>query len=141
MCSSDLLTDVVAGHVALSTFTLSSASQFLRAGTLIGVALTSPERMPDQPEIPTFKELGYPELVGTTWFSLSGPAKLPPDIAEKLNREVEKAVAAPEAQARFRRDGFITQPMGVAAFTKFVADEGARWKPLIERAGLAGKGG
>ena len=73
--------------------------------------------------------------------SLSGPAKLPPDIAEKLNREVEKAVAAPEAQARFRRDGFITQPMGVAAFTKFVADEGARWKPLIERAGLAGKGG
>ena len=109
--TSQALTDVVAGHVALCTFTLSSTAQFLRGGQLNGVAVTSPERMPDQPELPTFKELGYPQLVGTTWFSLSGPPKLPAEIVEKLNAEVARIVALPDVQARFRRDGFIAQPM------------------------------
>ncbi len=139
--TSQALTDVVAGHVALCTFTLSSTAQFLRGGQLNGVAVTSPERMPDQPDLPTFKELGYPQLVGTTWFSLSGPAKLPADIADKINAEVARIVALPDVQARFRRDGFIAQPMSAAAFTKYVGDEAARWKPLVEKAGLAGKGG
>jgi tripartite-type tricarboxylate transporter receptor subunit TctC len=134
------LTDVVAGHVAFCTFTLSSSAAFLRAGTLNGVAVTSPERMPDHPDLPTFKELGYPELVGTTWFSFSGPAKMPADVVEKLNREVAAIVAKPDVVVRLRRDGFITQPMSAADFTRFVAAEGARWKPLIERAGLVGKG-
>ena len=138
--TSQALTDVVAGHVALCTFTLSSTAQFLRAGPLVGVAVTSPERMPDQPELPTFKELGYPELVGTTWFSLSGPAKFPDDVAEKLNREIAAIVALPDVQARLRRDGFIAQPMSRADFTRFIGDEAARWKPLVEKAGLAGKG-
>jgi tripartite-type tricarboxylate transporter receptor subunit TctC len=138
--TSQALTDVVAGHVALCTFTLSSTAQFLRAGQLTGVAVTSPERMPDQPELPTFKELGYPQLVGTTWFALSGPAKLPEEIAEKLNREVAAAVALPDVQTRLRRDGFIAQPMSRSDFTRFVGDEAARWKPLVEKAGLAGKG-
>jgi tripartite-type tricarboxylate transporter receptor subunit TctC len=127
--------------VAFSTLTLSSTAQFLRAGTLTGIAVTSPERMPDNPDTPTFKELGYPELVGTTWFSLSGPAKLPADIVQKLNAEVARIVALPDVQARLRRDGFIAQPMSPAAFTTFVGDENKRWKPLIEAAGLAGKGG
>jgi tripartite-type tricarboxylate transporter receptor subunit TctC len=139
--TSQALTDVVAGHVALCTFTLSSTAQFLRGGQLNGVAVTSPERMPDQPELPTFKELGYPQLVGTTWFSLSGPPNFPADIADKLNAEVARIVALPDVQARLRRDGFITQPMSRDAFTKFVGDEAARWKPLVEKAGLAGKGG
>ena len=139
--TSQALTDVVAGHVAFSTLTLSSTAQFLRAGTITGIAVTSPERMPDNPEIPTFRELGYPELVGTTWFSLSGPAKLPADIVQKLNAEITRIVALPDVQARLRRDGFIAQPMNPAQFTKFVDDENKRWKPLIEAAGLAGKGG
>jgi tripartite-type tricarboxylate transporter receptor subunit TctC len=139
--TSQALTDVVAGHVALCTFTLSSTAQFLRGGQLNGVAVTSPDRMPDQPELPTFKELGYPQLVGTTWFSLSGPPKLPTEIVDKLNAEVARIVALPDVQARFRRDGFIAQPMSPAAFTKYVGEEVARWKPLVEKAGLAGKGG
>jgi tripartite-type tricarboxylate transporter receptor subunit TctC len=138
--TSQALTDVVAGHVALCTFTLSSTAQFLRGGQLNGVAVTSPDRMPDQPNLPTFKELGYPQLVGTTWFSLSGPAKFPADVADKINKEVARIVALPDVQARLRRDGFIAQPMSRADFTKFVGDEAARWKPLVVKAGLAGKG-
>jgi tripartite-type tricarboxylate transporter receptor subunit TctC len=134
------LTDVVGGHVVFSTFTLSSSSSFIRAGTITGVAVTSPERMPDYPDLPTFKELGYPDLVASTWFSMSGPAKLPNEIVTRLNREITTVMNKPEVQARMRRDGLLTESMNPGQFTKFVAAESARWAPLIERAGLAGKG-
>jgi tripartite-type tricarboxylate transporter receptor subunit TctC len=134
------LTDVVGGHVTFSTFTLSSSASFIRAGTLTGVAVTSEQRMPDYPDLPTFKELGYPDLVASTWFSISGPAKLPKDIVAKLNREIVTVMAKPEVQARMRRDGLLTESMSPEAFTKFVASESARWTPLIQRTGLAGKG-
>jgi tripartite-type tricarboxylate transporter receptor subunit TctC len=133
------LTDIVAGHVPFSTFTLSSTAPFLREGNLNGIAVTSPERMPDFPNLPTFKELNHAELVGTTWFSLSGPAKLPAGIIDMLNRNVAEAVATPDVQARFRRDGFIAQPMRPNEFTRFVAAENAKWKQLVEHAGLVGK--
>ena len=138
--TSQALTDIVGGHVLFSTFTLSSTAPFIRANTLNGVAVTSAERMPDFPDLSTFKELKHPELVGTTWFSLSGPAKLPSDVVNRMNREINAAVATADVQARFRRDGFIAQPMNPAEFTSFVATENARWKLLIESAGLAGKG-
>jgi tripartite-type tricarboxylate transporter receptor subunit TctC len=133
------LTDAVGGHVNFTTFTLSSTAAFIREGTLTGIAVTSPERMPDYPDVPTFKELGYPALISSTWFSLSGPAKLRPDIAETLNREVQAALALPDVQQKLRRDGLLSQPMSIGEFTRFVEAEGARWKPLIESAGLVGK--
>jgi tripartite-type tricarboxylate transporter receptor subunit TctC len=135
------LSDAVAGHVTFSTLTLTSTSSFIRAGTLNGIAVTSPERMPSFPDIPSFKELGHPELAGTTWFALSGPANMPKEIVEKINREVAVAIAKPEVQARLARDGFLAQPMTAAEFTKFVATDAAKWKPVVESAGLAGKGG
>jgi tripartite-type tricarboxylate transporter receptor subunit TctC len=134
------LADVVGGHVDFATFTLSSSSSFIRAGTLTGVAVTSAERMADYPELPTFKELGYPDLVSSTWFSISGPAKLPKDIVERLNRDIGAVMAKPEVQERMRRDGLLTEAMSADAFTKFVASESVRWTPLIQRTGLAGKG-
>ena len=134
------LSDIVAGHVPFSTFTLSSTAQFLRAGQLNGVAVTTAERLPDYSNIPTFKELGHPNLVGTTWFSMSGPAKLPKDIVDRINAEITNAVAKPEVQERFRRDGFVAQPASAEEFTKFVAAETAKWRPTIEAAGLVGKG-
>lgn len=133
------LTDAVGGHVNFTTFTLSSTASFIREGTLMAIAVTSPERMPDYATVPTFKELGYPALVSSTWFSLSGPAKLRSDVTEKLNHEVQAALAAPDVQQKLRRDGLLSLPMSPAEFTKFVEQEGARWKPLIESAGLVGK--
>jgi tripartite-type tricarboxylate transporter receptor subunit TctC len=132
------LSDLVAGHVQFSTFTLSSTSPFLRAKSLNGVAITARERMTDFPDLPTFRELGRPDLVGTTWFALSGPVGMSKEIVDKINRGVQAAVATSEVQARFRRDGFVAQPMNANEFTEFVASENIRWKSLIERVGLVG---
>jgi tripartite-type tricarboxylate transporter receptor subunit TctC len=132
------LSDLVAGHVPFSTFTLSSTSPFLRAKSVNGIAVTARERLADFPDLPTFKELGKPELVGTTWFALSGRLGMSKDVVNKINQAVQAAVATPEVQARFRRDGLIAQPMNAEEFTEFVASENSRWKSLIERVGLVG---
>ena len=133
------LTDLVGGHIDFSAQTVASTSGQLRGGGLAGLAVTTNERLADYPDIPTFKELGHPELVSTTWFSLSGPAGLPKDIVDKVNREVVRAMDKPAVQERLRRDGMIALPMTAEEFGKFIDEEAARYKPAIERAGLVGK--
>jgi tripartite-type tricarboxylate transporter receptor subunit TctC len=91
--------------------------------------------------VPTFRELGHPELLGTTWFSVSGPAGLPKDIVGRLNAQINRIVTLPDVESRFRRDGFQVRPMNAAAFADFVRAENERWLELIRRAGLVGRGG
>src|SRR5260370_15188234 len=79
------LLDLVGGHIAFASQTLTSTFGQIRAGTLTAVAQTADRRLPDFPDLPTFKEQGFPDLVSTTWFSLSGPAGLAPDIVRRVN--------------------------------------------------------
>ncbi len=75
--------DVVAGHLTFGSMTWTTASGHIQAGTVLPLAVSSNERLPDFPAVPTLKELGYPELVCTTWFSLSGPPGIPPAIVRE----------------------------------------------------------
>jgi len=88
--------------------------------------------------VPTFKELGY-DVVATNWFALAGPAGLPADIVRKVNREINVAMAKPDSQQRMREDGMLVRDLDAPAFRKFIEDESARWKPVIEQAGLVEK--
>jgi tripartite-type tricarboxylate transporter receptor subunit TctC len=130
------LMDLVAGHIVFAAQTLSSSSGLIRGGKLLALAHTAERRLPDYPDVATFKEHGYPDLVTTTWFALSGPAKLPKDIVDKVNHEVAKAMAKPEVQQKLRQDGLLTQPMTAEQLRTFIAAETARWRPVIERVGL-----
>ena len=85
--------------------------------------------------MPTFTESGYPELVATVWFALSGPAGLPSDIVSRLNAESQRILALPEVRARLRADGILAQPLGSHAFAEFVAAEMRRWAPVIRASG------
>jgi tripartite-type tricarboxylate transporter receptor subunit TctC len=133
------ITDLIAGHIDFGLPVLGSVAPHLRAGTLLGLAQSNDERVPDYPDVPTLKELGYPDLTTTTWFSLSGPAGLPPAIAERMNREIAKMLETPQMKAQLRRDGMIGRAMTMAEFNKLIADETTRWKPVIEEAGLVDK--
>jgi tripartite-type tricarboxylate transporter receptor subunit TctC len=137
--TAEALTDVVAGHVPFSTSTLSSTSGFLHGNTLLGIAVTSSERVPDFPDLPTFMELGHPQLLDNTWFAFSGPAALPDEVVTKLNKAVVAAIALPGVQERFQRDGFLAQPMNPKEFSNFIAAENAKWATVIKHAGLAAK--
>jgi tripartite-type tricarboxylate transporter receptor subunit TctC len=68
---------------------------------------------------------------------LSGPAKLPPAILNRMNEEVNKAMSSPEVAARMRRDGMITNPMSPEQFQQFIANEKKVWSPVVRQVGLA----
>jgi tripartite-type tricarboxylate transporter receptor subunit TctC len=106
---------------------------------LTAIAQTSDRRLPDFPDLPTFKEQGYPDMVSTTWFSLSGPAGLPADIVQKVNRAVVKTMARREIEQRLRQEGMVTEALSPAEFLQLIEAETVRWRPVIERAGLIEK--
>jgi tripartite-type tricarboxylate transporter receptor subunit TctC len=132
------LLDVVANHIDFATPTLTSAAGQIRGGGIVALALAADQRMPDYPDLPTFRDLGY-DVVGVNWFALVGPAGLPEEIAVKVNREVNVAMSKPESQMRMRADGMLVDPMPIGPFRKFVADETARWTPVMEKAGMLAK--
>ena len=123
------LTDLVAGHVKLGAMTFSSAAEQIRAGKVLALAVSAEKRIPNFPNIPTFREEGQ-DLVAATWFALSGPAHLPNDIVQQLSRETLKAMQLPEVQKRLALDAIETKLMSPAEFTKFIEAETARWAPL-----------
>jgi tripartite-type tricarboxylate transporter receptor subunit TctC len=107
----------------------------LQGATVTGLAHTGGERLPDYPNVPTFKELGY-KLEATNWFGLAGPAGLPADIVRKVNAAINAGMAQADNQSRIRQDGMIIAPMDADAFNAFVVHEALRWKPVILKAGL-----
>ncbi len=133
------ITDLIAGHINFGLPVLGSVASHLRSGALVPLAHSAGSRVPGYPKIPTLKEVGYPDLTTTTWFSLSGPANMPRPLAERLNREVIAMSKRPDIQERIQRDGMITEPMSIDQFDKFIAAETKRWKPVIEAAGLVAK--
>ena len=80
--------------------------------------------------MPTLKELGYPKLVETTWFALSGHARMPASIVQRINREVIKALTSPQVQKQLERDVLLTQPMTPQQFTEFVRGQIDLWGPI-----------
>ena len=102
-------------RLAIQTF--SSAGEQVRAGKVIGLAVTSDERVPAFKESPTFAELGLGEIGGVAWFWLTAPAKLSPDIVGKLNAEVRRIVKLPQIRQRFENDALVTMDIDAAALT------------------------
>jgi tripartite-type tricarboxylate transporter receptor subunit TctC len=89
--------------------------------------------------VPTFKELGFKEPRGLTWFAISGRPNLPPDIIAKMHREVNAAMRKPDIQAKLAKMGLLTQDYTVDSLRKAIEEETVFWKPVIERAGLVDK--
>jgi tripartite-type tricarboxylate transporter receptor subunit TctC len=132
------LGDIVAGHVKLGSYTWGAVLGPVQGGVLRPIAITTANRPPGFPKLPTFKELGY-DLVASTWFSLSAPAGLPTEITQKLNSAVSKILQLPEIRERLEQDAIEPTPMTPAELTRFVEQEIARWRPIAISAGMKSK--
>ena len=97
--------------------------------------MTSAQRLPRAPEVPTLRELGH-DFVATAWYSLSGPAGLSPDIVERVNREIVRAADRPQVRRQIEQDAIEGKSMSPAELRSFMQSEIDRWTPMI--AGLAG---
>jgi tripartite-type tricarboxylate transporter receptor subunit TctC len=130
--AAQIVTDVVGGHLPLGSIALSATAGQLKGGAVRGLALSADQRLAEFPELPTYKEQGFPDLVSGTWFALAGPANLPPDIVGRLNAAVVKAVQSSDVQARFDREGIDSKTLDSPAFTAFFKSEIDRWLPLAK---------
>ncbi|MEO5845680.1 MAG: tripartite tricarboxylate transporter substrate binding protein [Caldimonas sp.] len=123
------VTDLIANQIPAAFMTLSSANAHVESGKLRLLALSSTKRLPEYPDVPTFAELGYPQLTGITWFALSGPAGMAPALVDRINAEVRRALKTPAVKAQLAAESMVTADYDAAGFTRYVAAEIERWSP------------
>jgi tripartite-type tricarboxylate transporter receptor subunit TctC len=125
--------DLIAGNVKVGTMTWTTAIGQIRAGQVIPLAVSASARLAEFPDLPTFRELGYPDLVTLTWYALSGPAGLPGDIVRKLNGAVARTMELPHVRKQLERDAIETRPMTSEEITRYMTSEIAKWAPVAKR--------
>jgi tripartite-type tricarboxylate transporter receptor subunit TctC len=136
--ASGAVADVMGGQIPVGSVTLTSAAGQIRGGMVRALAVTSSRRLAEYPDMPTFVELGYPQMMATTWFSLSGPAGLPADIVTRINKVVIDGFKKPEVRKLLDRDTIDPDPLTPEQFTAFVKQEIDRWGPLARAVGAKG---
>ncbi|CAM3537232.1 Bug family tripartite tricarboxylate transporter substrate binding protein [Bordetella flabilis] len=124
---SEALTDVLGGRVETVFPGVAAGLPMVRAGRVIPLAVTGEQRQAVLPEVPTFKELGFPAMQALTWYGVVGPARLPPAITEKLNTTVNAILATPDFADKLRQLGIEPMPMAPPQFGDYIAREVQTW--------------
>ena len=131
--------DVIAGHVPAIFLPVTTVGEHVRSGALVALAISSKTRSPVLPDEPSYAESGYPELVLSTWFGLSGPNKLSPDIAARINREARAFLKEPQMKKLAENDASEPLDADAAGFTRYVAAEVARWGEVVRALYIKGE--
>jgi tripartite-type tricarboxylate transporter receptor subunit TctC len=129
------LTDLLAGQVQLMFGPMSSSITYVKAGKLLGLAVTTATRSAVLPDVPAMGEF-LPGYEASGWFGVGAPRNTPPDIVDRLNREVNAGLAEPTLKARFAELGatmFVTSPAG---FARHLADETEKWAKVVRAANI-----
>jgi tripartite-type tricarboxylate transporter receptor subunit TctC len=98
--------------------------------------VSTPDRAEALPEVPTFREAGYPQLETTNWSGMVVPALTPAVIVARLNAEIVRALRMPELQQRFRTQGLSAAPSTPEEFQALLASEASRYGDVVRRAGI-----
>jgi tripartite-type tricarboxylate transporter receptor subunit TctC len=128
------LQDLIGGQVQVMIDTSPASMQFIKAGKVRALAVTTATRAAVLPDLPTVADF-LPGYEATSWFGIGAPAKTPPDIIEKLNKEINAGLADPKIKARLMELGGILIPSSPADFGKLIAAETAKWAKVIKFSG------
>ncbi len=130
------LTDVIGGTVDLTFTDLANGLQQARAGKVKTYGVSTPERFPLAPDIPTLNETGAPGFDLTVWFGLMGPAGLPAPVVERLSQSLGKALANGELKQTYERQGLTVKQQTPAEFGGFVRAEIDKWAAIVKETGI-----
>jgi tripartite-type tricarboxylate transporter receptor subunit TctC len=128
------LTDVLGGQVDLMFISLVTGSAQVRAGKLRAYGVTTAQRQPSFPQLPTIGEI-VKGFESTAWFGVFGPAHLPADITDKLNAAIVSALQEPRIRTQFENEGAAPAPSSATDFAAFVRDDVQRWAPIVKQSG------
>ena len=131
------VTSVIAGDTQIASLAPLAVMPHVPTGRLKVLAISTPQRSPLLPNIPTFKETGVLDVVASAWIGLVAPAKTPPAIIERLNREFVAAMKDPVTVEKLRAQYMEPQPGTPTEFASYMQEELKRWTPVIKRSGAS----
>jgi tripartite-type tricarboxylate transporter receptor subunit TctC len=130
------ITDLLGGQIQVMFTTVASAASLMAGGQLRALAVTSAERSPAFPDLPTVAEAGVPGYAAESWYGLYAPAKTSAEIIERLNKSAAIAVESEAFKKLGVNEGLVMVARPPAELDRYVQGEEARWRKVIEEAGI-----
>ena len=127
---------VLGGHAPAGIDVVMEWQQNAKAGKVTVLATSGAQRSKVMPDVPTFKEQGFPEAVGQGWFAMYAPAKTPTAAIDDINKALNKALATPEVRERFAGLGLDVGGGSAADLQKTMQDDAKRWAPVVRKSGF-----
>jgi len=129
------MVDTIAGNVPSMFDSLPSAAPHIKAGKVRALAVSSEQRSPAFPDVPTMKEAGYPDLISYSWFGISVPARTPAPIVDRIATEMQAVLKEPAVVKRWEEIGAAPSTMTPAEVARFVQEEIDKWTPVVKSSG------
>ena len=131
--SAPAITDLIGGHIQFSIDQVSSASNFVKQGSLKALAVTGEIRSPTLPNVPTLTELGYPDLVGYTFTAIMAPKNTPKDVVGKMHAALDAVLKTDKVRNTIEKLGADVATMAPDKFKAFLDKELATWTPIVRK--------
>jgi tripartite-type tricarboxylate transporter receptor subunit TctC len=133
------LNDVVGGHIQLMFCDIPPAAGMIAAGKVRVLGVSTGDRVPSYPDVPTVAEAGVPGFSVAGWFMIVAPAQTPAPIVDKLHKQLIAVMNEPDVKARIDQLSLVPLPTpSVADMQAYVKSEIARWGKIVQQAGIAG---
>jgi tripartite-type tricarboxylate transporter receptor subunit TctC len=127
--------DLAAGNVQLAFDSLPSIYPHIQSGRIRLLATVGSRRSSKYPDLPTLAEAGYPQVDGTVWYGISGPARIPKPVVDRISGELKRILALPEVRERFGQQGADATYLAPDAFLAFMKAEWKKWGPVVKATG------
>jgi tripartite-type tricarboxylate transporter receptor subunit TctC len=134
--SAQAMQDVMGGQIDVLFTAVPTALPHIKSGKLRALMVTDAKRAAALPDVPSAAEAGVPKMIAHYWVGFAAPAKMPPDVVARLNKEIVDAINSKEGKERFAQVGLDPVANTPAEASKFVDDEIARWSALIKAANI-----
>jgi tripartite-type tricarboxylate transporter receptor subunit TctC len=132
--SAPAMNDLMGGQIVALMESLPTAIGYFSSGRMRPLAVSEAERSPTLPDVPTFREAGFQDVVATNWFGFSAAADIPRDVAARWETEIAAALQSAQVREAFAKIGVRPGTLGAAGYTDLIRSELARWQEVI-RAG------
>ena len=134
--SAPAMNDLMGGQIVALMESLPTAIGYFTSGRMRPLAVSENERSPSLPDVPTFREAGFPGVVTTNWFGFSTPAGIPPELAKRWETEIAAALRSVEVREKFAKIGVRPGTLGAEGYTALIRSELTRWREVITAANI-----